>query len=342
MNNANRRPADDTGESAIGDLAGDALLTELRRRIADETDRNIILGSIGLEMSDRNLALALNVDKAHVRARLVGLIAVLREDETISAKLQDLRRAGRVENFLALASRLGLQHWFCAACGSFMVQSEQGRPRRTCGTKCRVRLSRANSRPGTRPSSDTHPGPPTAPAPVSDELLHRLEQTLGQDSSEYRSRAGGRRRYAADNPAERLRDRAAVLLGLTCHIALTPTDIAALDIDDVMSKARNLELRLYRRLARPTQYVTVPSRANQAICPVAAVLGWKRHLASAGHRTGPLFVRVDLAGNLTHPVRRMAGYELADRIVGTAHRVLADPEVNHSRSSLVPVRSLIH
>ncbi|WP_433378917.1 hypothetical protein ACQPZX_12555 [Actinoplanes sp. CA-142083] len=325
MSSGSRRLSDETGESAVGDLVGEALLAELQLRIADETGRDIILGAVGLEMSHRNLALALNTDRASLSARFAELISMLREDPEMAAKLRDLRRAGRVENFLTLAVRLGLQRWFCAACGSFMVQSELGRPRRTCGSRCRVRLSRAKGKTSVSASVIDRPVGPVKLAPSSDLLLHQLRRPLDL----------GRRHDFARITGRQLYERAVVLLGFGCDIALTSADIAALDVEDVVRKAGGLEVRLFRKATRPTQYVTVAARCDQAICPAAALLAWKRHLAAAGHRSGPLFVRLH-----ADPAKRMTGRQVAEIITRNTRLALKDRKLDHLKTS-APVRSLI-
>jgi len=335
VNSGSRRPADDTGESAVGDLAGDSLLAEILWRIDDKTDRILILGRIGLEMSDRYLSSALNIDKAVLTARVAEIMSEFREDREMAAKLSDLRRAGRVENYLALALRLGLEDWFCAACGLFMVQPERGRRRRTCSSRCRVRLSRSNGKSVT--SGSAHPAAPAAFVPASDELLRRLMRPVDGCERPMVLKDSGPRWW---DPATRLRDRAILLLGFTCDAGLTSADIVALDIDDIVRKADGLELRLYRTAARQTRYVTVPVRDGESICPVAATLAWKRHLATAGHRAGPMFVRLNAAGRPADPVTRLSGRTVA-AMVERAARLSFDTSKYDFLTASRPVRSFV-
>lgn len=288
MSTGSRKPADDTGEAAVGEVASDSLFAEVLSRIDDETDRVLIFAGVGLEIPERNLSLALNMDTADLAARIDGLLAALREDREMADKLHDFRRAGQVENYLALAYRLGLQDWFCAQCEQFMVQSERGRRRKTCSGRCRLRRFRG------RPPGTTAPVALSTQAvtPVPDEMLGKLVAPIDQAVRPIYLDRGTLRWW---QPETRLRDRAIVLLGFSCSVAVTSADIAALDVDDVIRTATGVEVRLYRGTARPTRYVTIPAR-DEWICTAAAVHAWARHLAAAGYRHGALFPRLDAKG----------------------------------------------
>jgi len=301
MSTGSRKPADDTGEAAVGEVASDSLFAEVLSRIDDETDRVLIFAGVCLEISERNLSFALEMEPADLTARIDRILSVLREDQEMAEKLHDFRRAGRVENYLALARRVGLQDWFCAQCARFMVQSERGRRRKTCSGRCRLRRFRGH-RPGpTAPAA--FPMPAVTPVAVPDEALRKLVEPIDRAVRPAYLDRGALRWW---QPETRLRDRAVVLLGFSCGVAVTAADIAALDVDDVVRTPNGVEVRLYRGTARPTRYVTIPAR-DERICPAVALHAWARHLAAAGHRHGALFPRLDARGK-----------PIAERLTGRA------------------------
>jgi hypothetical protein len=292
MSTRSKKPADDTAEAAVGDVASDSLFTEVLSRIDDETDRILIFAGVGLEISHRNLSLALDLSTVDLTSRIDRIVSVLREDEEVAGKLHDFRRAGRVVNYLALAYRLGLQDWFCAQCGQFMVASERGRRRKTCSDRCRLRRFRGH-RPGTLTGAAASM-PTAAPDAVPDAMMSRLVEPIDRAVP---PDIFDRKALRWWQPEMRLRDRAVVLLGLSCTVALTSADIAAFDVDDVVQTSEGVEVRLYRGTARPNRYVTIPARERE-ICPVAAVHAWVRHLAAAEHRSGALFPRLNAKGKI--------------------------------------------
>lgn len=345
MSQVGRGPADSTGEAAVGDVASVSLFGELLSRIDDKTDRILLLARVGLEYSERNLAQALNMEKSAVDSRIQEIISFLREDADLAARLRDVRRAGRPENYLALALQLGLQDWFCSWCGKLMVQSERGARRKTCSDRCRSRLSRAGgtgwknkvSRP-PRPIADARMSvSPSAFAAVPDDVLVRLVRTLDEAT---RSTYGAWNAPKWWEPQTRLRDRALLLLGLTCEIGLTPVDIAALDADEVVRTNKGLELRLYRNKARPVRYVTVAARADQTICPVSAVLAWKRALTSSRPGPGPLFVGLNSQGAIGGRLPRMTGRAIAEIFEFAARPLVAGRKYRYLSAS-VPVLSML-
>src|SRR2546423_1102032 len=88
MSHMDRRPADYTGEAAVGDVASGSLFGELLSRIDDKTDQVLLLARVGLEYSERNLSQALNMEKSAVDARIQEIISFLREDQALAAKLE--------------------------------------------------------------------------------------------------------------------------------------------------------------------------------------------------------------------------------------------------------------
>jgi hypothetical protein len=137
---------DVTSETAIGDVSGDSLLTEVFSRIPDQEDRALLLAHVALGVSLTSLERQLEVSREDLAARIDSTLEVLRADAELADVLSGIRRAGRMEHDRALIIRLGLQDWFCAYCMQFMIQPTTGRPRRTCSDLCRHRLWRRQAR----------------------------------------------------------------------------------------------------------------------------------------------------------------------------------------------------
>lgn len=303
-----RRPADHTGEAAVGDVTSVSLFGELLSRIEDKTDRVLLLARVGLEYSDRALSQAFNIERSAVDARVQAIISTLREDPVLTSRLKDVHRAGRPENYLALAVQLGLQEWFCSWCQRLMIQAERGARRHTCSNLCRSRLFRAggvgwktrlDGRPAPAVSPRTPAPPPAGFATASDDLLEKLVRTINRSVQWW-------------SPERQLRDRAALLLGMTCALGLTPADIAALDADDMMRTEKGLELRLFRRTTQPVRYLTIAVRPDAGIiCPATALMMWRRQLTSVRPGPGPLFVQLTEAGHFNSKLLRITGHAVA-------------------------------
>jgi hypothetical protein len=311
MKHAAGRTPDQTGEAATGDMASDSLFKEVLVRVGDEADRVLLLAHIGLEISIRNLSRALDVSADEVAARIAGTVETLREDQELAAKLQDIRRAGRNENYQALTFALGLQDWFCSECGQFMVPSEVGAMRKTCSGRCRTRLYRAG---GVGWKDEHHAQRAKSPqrvrdglssfAPPSGEFLRALIAPMSVDLRPKYIQVSAPRTFWWQ-PDTRLRDRAIVLLGFAGPVVLTPADIVDLDVNDIVRTSQGMELRLRARDPRPTQYRTIPTRSEPDVCPVVALAAWRSRLARAGQASGPLFVRMDEFGRLPSEPSRL-------------------------------------
>jgi len=274
-----------------------------------------------------------NVRSPELASLVDTIIARLREDDELAALLGDVRRAGRVEHYQALAFRLGLQDWFCAYCGQFMVQSELGVKRRTCSDRCRNRLHRAPQSAWEnqlkRPSSESTQTTRKLVSPVSDEKardekLIALIQPIEAGERHYHWWHSGNTFWW--QPETKSRDLALMLLGFTCPIPLSPSDLATLDVDDVLRVRGGLEGRLYRRDDRRKRYITIPSHANPRLCTATAVSAWQERLRRARHTTGPLFIRMDPSGHLPlddagyltpKTATRLNGYAVT-RVIGNA------------------------
>ena len=301
--------SDLTGQIALGNVAGESLLFAILSRIDDELDRVLILAHVGLDYSFASLARDLKVDRREVAQRIEETLTVLRSDAELTAELCDIGRVGQAEHYHALAFRLNLQDWFCSHCGRLMVQPEIGRPRNTCSNRCRRLLYEAGGtgwkdRYQRASSKDTR-------TPIST-LAMRNEAAWHGKLFELMKLI----EFAHDNtkspPNLRVRDRAMFLLGFTCPIPLSSADLAEMDIDDFRQDRRSMEVRLYRRANRATQYVTVPAAADPALCAVKTMQTWRSHLVRSGRTTGPLFIRMDRDGLLPGgAVRRLTARAIA-------------------------------
>ena len=142
MSRGSQHGPDVTSETAIGDVSGDWLLTEVFSRIPDGQDRALFLAHIGLGISLASLEQQTGISRQDLKRRIDATLAALRQDADLLDALSGIHRAGRAEHFKAMIIRLGLQDWFCAYCSQFMIQPSTGRPRKTCSDLCRHRLWR--------------------------------------------------------------------------------------------------------------------------------------------------------------------------------------------------------
>jgi hypothetical protein len=292
---------DVTGDTAVGDVSGESLFAEVLSRIEDEFERVLILAHVGLDISLNILARELKVDRRGLASRVGSVLDRLREDEELAGMLGNVHRAGNSEHYQALAFRLDLQDWFCSHCGEFMVQSEIGRPRKTCSNSCRGKFFRADGtgwkdqyQPGSLKKSDTKHSR-TTEVPNAEVGLDKILELLRP--VELADRRQSLRTFWWE-PHTQSRDRALLLLGFMCPIPLSSSDLAMLDVDDVAQKPGCLEVRLYRRAKRATRYVTIPAGVDKALCPVEAMSAWRGLLVRSGRTIGPLFVRMGRNGRL--------------------------------------------
>jgi len=109
--------------------------------------------------------------------------------------------------------------------------------------------------------------------------------------------------------------------------AVTGIVLASLDLGDIAQARNGLEIRLYRRAHRAVRYVMIPSDADGNLCPVRALLAWRGCLLTAGHRAGPLFIKMNQNGNVPHANVRITGAAVVGVVVNavgwsTGHPVL--------------------
>jgi hypothetical protein len=339
------RTWDTTGDSAVGDVAGDSLLVEVFARIEDERDRVLILAHIGLDISLRNLARAMGVSRTELSDRVSAIIARLREDVDLGASLADIHRAGSNDRYQALVFRLGLQDWFCSYCGGFMLQSEFGAERRTCSDKCRYRLWKAggiswkNDQFKDASPNGSQPAPNLLQAePTDSTYRERLLALIRPIEAGERLRYWGSPNTFWCEPETRCRDRALLLLGFMCPIPISSSDLAALDIDDISKHPNGLEVRLYRRTTR-TRYVIISTDIDSRLCPVTSIWAWRTRLVRTGRTSGPLFIRMGSKGQLPEASVRLTGQSIANVISNAVYYAREDGSYRYpelKRATLLP------
>jgi len=326
MNRSRRFAPDSTGDAAVGNVSGASLLEEVLGRIEDERERVLILAHIGLDISLRNLSYSLGTSATEIAERVNAIIMKLREDADLAMMLSGISRAGRNENYQALVFRLGLQDWFCSYCGKFMVQSELGPLRRTCSGRCRNRLFRANG-VGWK---DQYEGIPAGLSQSTTDLVqsqpditsyHEKVLRLIRTIDTAHKNADRRRYYGAfwQRPETLSRDRALLLLGFMCPTPLSPTDIATLDIDDIVKTKEGIEVRLYLRNLQKKRYINIAAANDPILCPAVAMSNWRLRLMQSGRTTGPLFIRMDSNGQLPRETIRLTDRDIVRIIINVFH-----------------------
>jgi hypothetical protein len=277
--------ADTTAETVTGDALGDAVVVAVLSDIKDNRERAVLFAHVALDLPLSAVARTLGVERKTLEETVSAVLAQLRSDVDLAARLSDVRRAGRAEHYLKLAEKLDLQDWFCAHCRRFMAQAAVGRPRKTCSDRCR----KAHHR-GSLPQDKSRPEgmqrPPTlqlteAEADAMRNTLRRVIRNLDSIRDQ--------KLISADVHA---RDRALILLGFTCSVQLSPVQLASLTMDDVMEKRGGLEILLRWGVREVRQYVIVPQGPEPALCPVRAMRALRACLRQSGRRDGPLFVEL--------------------------------------------------
>jgi hypothetical protein len=319
---------DVTGESAVADVAGDSVLVSILSRIEEERERILILAHVGLGISLATLARDLKTDRRELAEQVNQILARLADDEELAQNLGDVRRAGRSEHYQALAFRLNLQGWFCSQCAQFMVKAETGRPRKTCSPRCRRLLHNAG---GESWKDQYHSNPQTTRG-----YRHSHAQVLGNADARHGKllalTAGlNTGQLWRRNPDVSYRDQALLLVGFTCPLPLSSSDLSALNIDDIALTAQGLELRLYRHARRSTQYVTVPKDKVSALCVVTAMISWKKCLAREYHMNGPLFIWIGKSGRIPRSHVRLGSQAIVNIIErARSDAMMTGPELNSS------------
>ena len=302
---------DFTADTAVGNVAGESLLASVLERLEGELDRVLVLAHIALDTPIPKLARELKLEPHQLAARVEQAIDVLSKDKALKAQLGDVRRAGQYEHYGALAFRLNLQDWFCSQCAGLMVQRGIGRPRNTCSDRCRRLLFQAN---GVSWKDQYEPGALPTRSPLAQ---GRANVAVDTASGREKLRAlmgpieAGLVEGLWNEPSVQSRDRAMMLLGFSCPIQITPSDLAALDVTDVRRTAHGLEVRLFKRAARATHFVIVPMSKDPKLCPVNAMAPWRSLMVRSGQTVGPLFVRPNNNGNIPLHPRRLGGTTIA-------------------------------
>jgi hypothetical protein len=308
MTRSARPTGDVTGDAATGNVAGETVFSRVLVTQDDELDQVLILAHSALGLPLAQLAHDLKVDRRDLEARVARILTQLRQDGGLSAQLSGFRQAGKVEDYYPVIARLGLQSWFCArpGCANPIVQPATGRPRKTCGSKCRHLLSKANGiswkdgyreRPSAGSTMAGAEGDATQDATATRDALIQLMKPINFP----------RQRTDWISPTIRCRDRALLLLGFTCPAPVTPSDLGALDIHDIGETLKGFEVRLYKRTSRATRYITMQSSNDRELCAVQALQSWRQLLARSGRTTGPLFMRLERNGQLPDNSIQLSG-----------------------------------
>ena len=144
-----------------------------------------------------------------------------------------------------------------------------------------------------------HPSPATMQQPAVSETLKGIRRTLGtaQKAKAPLLTADVRRMVEAlpDTLAGR-RDRALLLLGFAG--GFRRSELAALDVEDIVAKDDGLVVKLRRSKTDPEgqgRDVGIPYGSNPSTCPVRTLQAWKH---AGGISEGPLFRGIDRHGRL--------------------------------------------
>jgi hypothetical protein len=304
MTRSSGRHHDPTADLAVSDLSSEYLFAEILARIQDRRERVLVLAHFGLGMTLSTLARTLGGDQAELARRVETILAVLRTDDQLASAFGDIRRAGRAERYQALAYRLDLLDWFCSQCGEFMIQPNVGRPRTTCSRLCRVKFHRAGRTGWKDLYQDSE----------ARDLDSRSKYVLTKATSQVNLGTLGALMTSFPRwwwNGSAFRDRALLLLGFTCPLPVCPSDLAALDVDDVTPKPPGLEIRLYKRAKKTTRYVMIPANTDPVLDPVEAVLTWRTMLIATGRTTGPMFIRTGQYGKLPNSTVRLTAQAVA-------------------------------
>jgi hypothetical protein len=302
---------DVTGSAAVTNVSGETLLASVLDRIDDELDRVLVLAHIALDLPLTPLARDLQMSSLELARRADRALNALRSDGSLAAQLGDLQRVGQLEHYQALAFRLNLQNWFCGQCAGLMVQRGVGRPRETCSPRCRRLRYEADLA-----SWKDQYSPGTAISTLGDPIP--LEQVPALDTPERLEKLKSLMRWTGGNwqhPNFWLRGRAILLLGFACPIPLTPSDLAALNINDIRMGVDSLEMRLFKNSdARPTRYVTLPKREDEDLCPFRAIARWRQLQTRKGQRAGPLFIVLNRNNTIPQNPRHMTGRAITNMV----------------------------
>ena len=296
----NRAAADTTGETVAGDALGDELLISVLSNIEDKRERALLIAHVGLDLPLSALARTFRADRRALKETIDTLLARLRSDGDLVARLHGVRRAGRPEDYLTLVVKLDLQDWFCAHCQQFIAQPAVGRPRKTCGSNCRQAFHRAGGT-GWKDKAASLSGAYQRSGQgmdLYDEVKHLSALRLTPPEADAMRDALRRIVGTLDTAAQRGlssrdvtdRDRALLLLGFQCPVQLSPDHLSTLRIDDVIEIQKGFEIVLRWGEWRVKQYVTILSGSDPALCPVRAMRIWLARLRQEGRRSGPLFV----------------------------------------------------
>jgi hypothetical protein len=281
-----RAEHDATWQAVASNTLGDDLVVKVLSEIVDRRERALLFAHVALDLPLASVARTLRQDRKGVEEIVNRLIGRLRADEELHAAFANVRQAGRPEHYLDLASKLGLQDWFCGHCKRFMLQPAVGRPRITCSDNCRKRLYRSKYAPPRRRRQELTVGSQRPPAlEVSAREAEAMRDALRTIIEHIEGGEEGSRiaREAT------IRSKAIILLGFTCPLQVTPATLAAFTTDDVIETPRGLEILFRWGDQRTKQYVTIPPDQDRSLCPVRWLRTWDDVQRTRGPRGATLF-----------------------------------------------------
>jgi hypothetical protein len=283
-----RGSEDATWQAVARSTLGDDLLLQVLSEIVDRRERALLFAHVALELPLASVARTLRQDRKEVEANVNRLLDRLKADEGLRADFSDVHWAGRPEHYLELATKLGLQDWFCASCKRFMMQPAVGRPRITCGDYCRKKHNRAGrQRAGyvstrRKKSSIETERPPALATCASEAAAMRIALRAIVSASDARER-----KWATEKNV--IRNRAIILLGLTCPVQVSAATLVGFTKNDVIDTRKGLEVLFRWGASRTRQYVTIPPDTDRSICPVLAVRAWHEVQRARGRGGEKLF-----------------------------------------------------
>jgi hypothetical protein len=290
------RGQDSTWQSVASSALGDDLLLKVLSEVVDKRERAFLFAHIALDLPLTSVARTLGQDHREAEVIVGRLLARLQEDEELLATFSDVHRAGRVEHYLDLATRAGLQDWFCGYCKRFMMQPAVGRPRITCSENCRKRRQRNGDFPSAWERKGPAAGPQRPPAlqasaHVAEAMRARLLSIIRRLNAEGDA---GRTR-----PEIVIRDKAIILLAFTCPVQVSSATLSALPRKSVVETRQGIEVLFHWGSRHDKQYVTVPPDPDATLCPVRAVKSWNELRRENNYRDQALFAELFTAGGPT-------------------------------------------
>jgi hypothetical protein len=328
------RRHDSTWQSVASDALGDDLLLKVLSEVVDKRERAFLFAHIALDLPLTSVARTLRVDRKEAEAVIDRLLGSLRANEELLARFGDVHRAGRLEHYLDLAAKAGLQDWFCAYCKRFMMQPAVGRPRITCSENCRKRRQRYGEAPPNWAPEDHSIGAQCPPALLASarEAEAMRACLLSSIPKLDQARVEGRQR-----PEIAIRDKAIILLGFTCPVQGSSATLSATTRKSVIETRRGLEILFLRGDRRARQYVTVPPDPDATVCPVRAVRAWNNLRQENDYHDNALFTELfTIAGSTVYSGKPLDGRGVTEVISAAIRRSGLYPHQQLQVDDLLP------